>query len=61
MDLHWQFDNLRSHIAPVLIAREAGATVTDLDGEPWQISSTGYLAAAPGLHAAALRVLRAGA
>jgi myo-inositol-1(or 4)-monophosphatase len=58
MDLHWQFDNLRSHIAPVLIAREAGATVTDLDGKPWQITSDGYLAAAPGLHAAALDVLR---
>ncbi|GAA2472181.1 inositol monophosphatase family protein [Winogradskya humida] len=58
MDLHWQFENLRSHIAPVLIAREAGATVTDLDGKPWEISSAGYLAAAPGLHAAALVILR---
>ncbi|GAA2641662.1 inositol monophosphatase family protein [Paractinoplanes durhamensis] len=58
MDLHWQFDNLRSHIAPVLIAQEAGATVTDLDGKPWQITSDNYLAAAPGLHAAALDVLR---
>jgi myo-inositol-1(or 4)-monophosphatase len=58
LDLHWQFDNLRSHIAPVLIAREAGATVTDLDGRPWEITSAGYLAAAPGLHAAALTVLR---
>ena len=58
MDLHWQFDNLRSHIGPVLIAREAGATVTDLDGKPWQIASDGYLAAAPGLHAAVLDVLR---
>ncbi|AGL21211.1 inositol monophosphatase [Actinoplanes sp. N902-109] len=57
LDLHWQFDNLRSHIAPVLIAQEAGATVTDLDGKPWQITSAGYLAAAPGLHAAALTVL----
>ena len=59
MDLHWQFDNLRSHIAPVLIVREAGATVTDLDGEPWQITSDGYLAATPGLHAAALDILAA--
>ncbi|GIE36144.1 inositol phosphatase [Actinoplanes italicus] len=58
MDLHWQFDNLRSHIAPVLIVREAGGVVTDLDGEPWQITSDGYLAAAPGVHAAALDVLR---
>ncbi|MGK5681143.1 inositol monophosphatase family protein [Actinoplanes sp. URMC 104] len=58
MDVHWQFDNLRSHIAPVLLVREAGGTVTDLDGKPWQISSDGYLAAAPGVHAAALDVLR---
>jgi myo-inositol-1(or 4)-monophosphatase len=58
MDLHWQFDNLRSHIAPVLIVREAGATVTDLDGKPWQIGSAGYLAAAAGLHAAALTILQ---
>ncbi|WP_436534807.1 inositol monophosphatase family protein [Actinoplanes sp. HUAS TT8] len=58
MDLHWQFDNLRSHIAPVLLVREAGGTVTDLDGKPWEIASDGYLAAAPGVHAAALDVLR---
>lgn len=56
-DVHWQFENLRSHIAPVLIAREAGATVTDLDGEPWAITSEGYVAAAPGVHAEALAVL----
>ncbi|BCY08490.1 inositol monophosphatase family protein [Actinoplanes sp. L3-i22] len=59
MDVHWQFDNLRSHIAPVLLAREAGAVVTDLDGKPWEIASDGYLAAAPGVHQAALDVLRA--
>lgn len=58
MDLHWQLDNLRSHIAPVLIVQEAGGTVTDLDGKPWQLASAGYLAAAPGLHAAALDILR---
>jgi myo-inositol-1(or 4)-monophosphatase len=57
MDVHWQFDNLRSHIGPVLIAREAGATVTDFDGEPWRLTGDGYLAAAPGLHRAALDVL----
>ncbi|GAA3621305.1 inositol monophosphatase [Kineosporia mesophila] len=57
MDLHWQFDNVRSHIAPVLIVREAGAVVTHLDGSPWRIEGGAYLAAAPGLHAAALDVL----
>ncbi|BCJ45699.1 inositol phosphatase [Actinoplanes ianthinogenes] len=58
MDLHWQFDNLRSHIAPVLLVQEAGGVVTGLDGEPWQVTSDGYLAAAPGVHGAALDVLR---
>jgi myo-inositol-1(or 4)-monophosphatase len=58
MDAHWQFDNVRSHIAPVLLVREAGGTVTDLDGKPWDITSDGYLAAGPGVHAAALAVLR---
>ena len=58
IDAHWQFENVRSHIGPVLLVREAGGTVTDLDGRPWELTSTGYLAAAPGVHAAALRVLR---
>lgn len=59
MDVHWQFDNLRSHIAPVLLVLEAGGVVTDLDGKPWEIASDGYVAAAPGVHSAALEVLRA--
>jgi myo-inositol-1(or 4)-monophosphatase len=58
LDVHWQFENVRSHIGPVLLVREAGGTVTDLDGKPWEITSPGYLAAAPGVHAAALDVLR---
>lgn len=58
MDLHWQPDNVRSHVGPVLLVQEAGGVVTDLDGKPWEIASSGYLAAAPGLHAAALAVLR---
>ena len=32
-------------------------TGTDLDGEPWTITSQGYVAAAPGVHAAALAIL----
>ncbi|XVV08376.1 inositol monophosphatase family protein [Actinoplanes sp. CA-131856] len=58
MDAVWQFDNVRSHIGPLLIVREAGGVVTDLDGAPWDIASDGYLAAAPGLHGAALSTLR---
>jgi myo-inositol-1(or 4)-monophosphatase len=58
MDAHWQFDNVRAHVGPLLIVREAGGTVTDLDGKPWEPTSDGYLAATPGLHAATLAVLR---
>ncbi|MFF5078090.1 inositol monophosphatase family protein [Actinoplanes sp. NPDC000266] len=57
MDAVWQFDNVRSHIGPLLIVREAGGLVTDLRGAPWDITSDGYLAAAPGLHEAALGTL----
>ncbi|MDX3194657.1 inositol monophosphatase [Streptomyces sp. MN03-5084-2B] len=59
MDLHWQFDNVRSHAAGVLLVQEAGGVVTDLDGGPWDLTSTGYLASAPGVHAAALKILTA--
>jgi myo-inositol-1(or 4)-monophosphatase len=58
MDLHWQFDNVRSHIGPVLLVQEAGGTVTDLEGKPWDVTSAGYLASAPGVHAAALDILQ---
>ena len=60
LDLHWQFDNVRSHAAGVLLVQEAGGVVTDLDGGPWTPACRGYLAAAPGVHAAALAVLTAG-
>ncbi|SDG31017.1 myo-inositol-1(or 4)-monophosphatase [Lentzea fradiae] len=57
MDLHWQFDNVRAHASGVLLVQEAGGVVTGLKGEPWDVTTTEYLAAAPGLHAAALDVL----
>ncbi|MFI5496087.1 inositol monophosphatase family protein [Actinoplanes sp. NPDC051859] len=57
MDVHWQFENVRSHIGPVLLVREAGGIVTDLDGKPWDIASSGYVAAAPGVHAAAFEIV----
>ncbi|MFJ9779865.1 inositol monophosphatase family protein [Amycolatopsis sp. NPDC101161] len=59
MDLHWNFENVRSQVAGVLLVQEAGGIVTDFDGKPWTLTSTGYLAAAPGVHAAALEVLTA--
>jgi myo-inositol-1(or 4)-monophosphatase len=57
MDLVWQYDNVRSNIGPLLVVREAGGVVTHLDGSPWTIAGDGYLASAPGLHAAAVAVL----
>jgi myo-inositol-1(or 4)-monophosphatase len=40
-----------------LLVSEAGGLATDLDGEPWSLDSYGLLAANPGVHAEALRVL----
>ncbi|MGR4849376.1 inositol monophosphatase family protein [Streptomyces sp. LARHCF252] len=59
MDLHWQFDNVRSHAAGVLLVQEAGGVVTDIEGKPWELAGESYLAAAPGVHSAALEVLSA--
>lgn len=43
--------------AGVLICREAGATVTDVDGQPWTTDSTSICAANPALHRAMLDVI----
>ncbi|HEX7305786.1 inositol monophosphatase family protein [Lentzea sp.] len=57
MDVHWQHDNVRAHASGVLLVQEAGGVVTGLDGEPWTIDTPEYVAAAPGVHGAALDVL----
>ncbi|MFE9726796.1 inositol monophosphatase family protein [Streptomyces sp. NPDC005794] len=58
MDAFWQFSDVRSGlVAGALLVSEAGGTVTDLAGEPWTAGSRDFLAAAPGIHAAALKVL----
>jgi myo-inositol-1(or 4)-monophosphatase len=58
MDAFWQFSDVRSGlVAGALLVSEAGGTVTDLAGEAWNTGSRDFLAAAPGLHAAALKVL----
>lgn len=57
-DAFWQFSDVRSGlVAGALLVSEAGGTVTDLAGEPWHTGSRDFLAAAPGIHAAALKVL----
>ena len=44
--------------AGVVILREAGAKVTDINGEPWSANATGIIAANPALHAQMLDVIR---
>lgn len=41
----------------MLLVQEAGGVVTGLEGKPWELAGESYLAAAPGVHAAALDVL----
>ncbi|MFD3806904.1 inositol monophosphatase family protein [Streptomyces sp. NPDC058611] len=57
-DAFWQFSDVRSGlVAGALLVSEAGGTVTDLAGQPWSTASRDFLAAAPGVHAAALDIL----
>lgn len=44
--------------AGALIAREAGATVTDVDGQPWTVGSTSICVANPTLQPKMLEVIR---
>ncbi|QLJ03005.1 3'(2'),5'-bisphosphate nucleotidase CysQ [Streptomyces sp. NEAU-sy36] len=58
MDAFWQFSDVRSGlVAGALLVSEAGGVVTDLAGKPWSTGSRDFLAAAPGIHSAALDVL----
>ncbi|MFE3764275.1 inositol monophosphatase family protein, partial [Streptomyces sp. NPDC059104] len=40
-----------------LLVTEAGGRITDTEGRPWTPQSAGFLAAAPGVHAAAVATL----
>jgi myo-inositol-1(or 4)-monophosphatase len=58
MDGFWQHSQVRSGLAAgALLAREAGGAVTDTRGRPWTFASEDFLAAAPGVHGAAVAVL----
>jgi myo-inositol-1(or 4)-monophosphatase len=58
MDVFWQHGSqLQGVAAGSLLVAEAGGVVTDLTGQPWRPGDTGMLAAAPGVHAAALAAL----
>lgn len=57
-DVFWQYEpTLPGVAAGALMITEAGGVVTRVDGSPWSPGSDTVLAAAPGLHAAAARVL----
>jgi myo-inositol-1(or 4)-monophosphatase len=57
-DLFWQYSQVRSGLlAGALLVSEAGGSVTDLAGAPWHMGSSGFLAGAPALSAAASAVL----
>lgn len=58
MDVFWQHSQIRSGlVAGALLVEEAGGTISDTHGRPWSLTSDDFLAAAPGLHAAAVDVL----
>ncbi len=60
IDVFWQHSQVRSGLlAGALLVAEAGGTVSDIHGFPWGLASTDFLAAAPGLHAAAVELLSA--
>lgn len=57
-DLFWQYSNVRSGLlAGALLVAEAGGEVTALDGQPWRLDSSGFLASTPALLAPAITVL----
>ena len=57
MDLHWQFDNLRSHIAPVLLVQEAGGLVGDFRGDSGYLDSGRIVCGNPKIFAQMLKVI----
>lgn len=60
LDAFWQFGTDPANLlGGALIAREAGAIVTDVSGRPWSARATSFLAAAPALHPGLLALLAA--
>ncbi len=58
IDAFWQFAGARADLLPgALLVTEAGGRVSDAEGRPWTPESAGFLAAAPGVHAAAVATL----
>jgi myo-inositol-1(or 4)-monophosphatase len=60
VDAFWQYGlDPGNLLGAALVAGEAGAEVTDADGAPWQVGSSSFLAAAPGLHGQLVELLSA--
>lgn len=58
IDAFWQYGRDETNLLPgALIAREAGALVTNLDGGEWKVGDTSFLAAPAGLHGQLLGAL----
>ncbi|RLK58287.1 inositol monophosphatase family protein [Actinokineospora cianjurensis] len=58
VDLFWVFGrDAENLLGAGLVATEAGAVVSSVDGSPWTPEAPGFLVAAPGLHAAAVAAL----
>jgi myo-inositol-1(or 4)-monophosphatase len=51
LSLFWEYGADAGNLLPgALIAREAGAEVTDATGRPWTARADSFVAAAPSLH-----------
>ncbi|MFE5943158.1 inositol monophosphatase family protein [Streptomyces sp. NPDC056480] len=58
IDVFWQFAGARADLLPgALLVTEAGGQISDTEGHPWTPQSESFLAAAPGVHAAAVATL----
>lgn len=58
IDVFWQYESVLPGIAAgALLTAEAGGRVTGTDGQPWRPGVRDVIAAAPGIHEAALEVL----
>lgn len=58
LDAFWEYGRDDANLLPgALVAREAGAVVTDTTGRPWRAGASGFLAAPRGLHGTLLELL----
>ncbi|MEU5690878.1 inositol monophosphatase [Actinosynnema sp. NPDC020468] len=58
LDFFWEYGlDAGNLLGGALIAREAGAVVTTVDGRRWTAAEGSFLVAGPGLHAIAQRIL----